>query len=97
MPDGDGAMERITVIETGYRDFLDRYTVHAVQLAIFYEESIDMLEYEDAAVRAILHEATDTMLYGEIGYVGVDWHIPSPEDEDCEERIHVFLAEQKTM
>ena len=66
----------ITLIETDFCDFLDRYTVYAVQLAILQEE-------------------LNIMFYGEIGYAGTDWHIPSPDAD--EELIHEFLRKHHVM
>lgn len=85
----------ITVLETGFCDFLERYTRHAVHLAIFYEETLFSLIMADATVRAILDEKEDVMFYGEIGYAGTDWHIPSPDTD--EELIHEFLQKYHVM
>lgn len=85
----------ITVLETGFCDFLERYTRHAVHLAIFYEETLSSLIMADAAVRAILDEKEDVMFYGEIGYADTEWHIPSPEDDDM--TVHEFLKENHVM
>lgn len=85
----------ITLIETDFCDFLDRYTVYAVQLAIYYEDSIERLITADAPVRAILQEELNIMFYGEIGYAGTDWHIPSPDAD--EELIHEFLRKHHVM
>lgn len=82
-------MGQITAMETGYGEFLTKFPEQAIQLAMMYDENVDILEAENVAIRVVLYE--NTMLYGEIGYAGQEWKMPSPENR---EKMTEFLEQE---